>query len=349
MARPFGSHLIPWLWTSRRLDARLARVALLPLAGAWHVAMALRALPYRAQWRVPKRLPLPTVAVGNLTVGGSGKTPLASWIAGYYAALGYRPGILLRGYRGGDEALVHTELVPEAVVVSHPNRHAAADRALAANAQVLVLDDAFQRLDVDRDLNVAVVSAESSYAAPWPVPAGPWRERWAALARADIVVVTRRRVDSAAARALARSLEGRLRTPCAVAVAHLAVHQYQGMLSGRLVPATALAGRRVVAAAAIGDPESFLAQTQATGAVVQAATWRDHHQFSEADLVWLARAAGTADYLILTRKDAVKLRRRWPAGAPEPLVAVLEVEWEAGAQELTSALQRIAPPPTTTT
>ena len=95
------------------------------------------------------------MAVGNLTVGGSGKTPIAIWIARYYAERGLRPGILLRGYGGGDEALVHSTRVPEALVVADPDRVAGAERALAEGAHVLVLDDAYQRLDVRRDLNIA--------------------------------------------------------------------------------------------------------------------------------------------------------------------------------------------------
>src|SRR5437879_11116618 len=121
------------------------------------------------------RLPLPTIAVGNLSVGGTGKTPLAAWIAGYCAARGRTPGILLRGY-GGDEPLVHRRLVPQAVVVANPDRGAGAAAAQAQGARVLVLDDAYQLLGVGLDLNIAVVSAESATASAWPSPAGPWRE-----------------------------------------------------------------------------------------------------------------------------------------------------------------------------
>src|SRR5437899_9441283 len=126
--------------------------------------MKLRAARGRAD---AVRLPLPTIAVGNLSVGGTGKTPLAAWIAAYCARRGWMPGILLRGY-GGDEPLVHRRLVPEAVVVANPDRVAGATAARAAGARVLVLDDAYQLLGVARDLNVAVVSAESWAGSPWP-------------------------------------------------------------------------------------------------------------------------------------------------------------------------------------
>jgi tetraacyldisaccharide 4'-kinase len=112
--------VIRWLWTSRRIDARLARLALLPASMLWRVTMGLRRQAYARGWFETHDLPLPSVGVGNLTVGGSGKTPIAIWIARYYASHGFRPGILLRGH-GGDETLVHSRSVPEAVVVPDPD------------------------------------------------------------------------------------------------------------------------------------------------------------------------------------------------------------------------------------
>ncbi len=91
--------LIRWLWTSRRVDARAVRLVLLPLAALYRLAMRIRTFVYARGWLQVQDLPLPTVAVGNLTVGGSGKTPIATWIAQYYAAKGLVPGILLRGLR----------------------------------------------------------------------------------------------------------------------------------------------------------------------------------------------------------------------------------------------------------
>jgi tetraacyldisaccharide 4'-kinase len=342
MARGRTHQLIRRLWTSRAADARLARLALLPLAGLWRIGTAARTVAYRRGWLPTHQLALPAVAVGNLTIGGSGKTPLASWIAGYYAARGLRPGILLRGYRGGDEVLVHQALVPEAIVVADPNRVTGAERAQARGAQVLVLDDAYQRLDVRRDLNLVVVSAETVRAVRWPLPAGPWREGLSALDRADALVITRRRADPAAALSLARALTPRVRGP--VAMVHLAVARYTGMLTGRDTPASELAGRRVVAASAIGDPEAFIAQTKATGAAVQPAIWPDHHAFRDEDLAWLAKAARKSDHVIVTRKDAVKLADRWPASVPEPLVAAQDVVWEEGRDDIVRALEAVVAP-----
>ncbi len=343
MARRHGDthRLIRWLWTSRRLDARLARVGLLPAAAVWRAGMGLREFSFRRGWRAAHALPLASVAVGNLTVGGSGKTPIAAWIARHFAARGRRPGILLRGY-GADEVLVHRHDVPEAVVVANPDRLAGAARAAAEGADVLVLDDAFQRLDVLRDLNVLVVSAETTLAVRWPLPAGPWREGWGAIERADFVVVTRKRATAEAAAALAAEISRTTAVP--IAIVHLGLHHLEGMLSGASRPVETLRGERVVAATAIADPDAFVAQVKGTGAQVQVATWKDHYDFRDEDVAWLARAARKADHVVLTAKDAVKLRDRWPASAPEPLVAILNVRFESGGEAFAAALDALVPP-----
>jgi tetraacyldisaccharide 4'-kinase len=342
MARRGDSHrIVRWLWTSRRPDARLARLALLPASALWRGAMATREMAYRNGWLATRDLPLPSVAIGNLTVGGSGKTPVAIWVAQHYVSRGLVPGILLRGY-GADETLVHQHAVPEARVIADPDRAAGADRALARGAQVLVLDDAFQRLDVRRDLNIAVVSAETTRAVRWPLPAGPWREGLGALERADAAVVTRKRATLEAALMLAADLQGRVKGP--VAIAHLGLRYVEGMVSGIRHPASTLAGKRVVAASGIADPDAFVAQTKATGAAVQVATWKDHHDYRDEDVAWLAHAARRADHVVITQKDAVKLRNRWPASVPEPLVAMLDLEWEEGGEAIVAALDAVVTP-----
>jgi tetraacyldisaccharide 4'-kinase len=336
-----GHRLVRWLWTSRRFDARAARALLVPASGLWGTAMRVRASAYRCGWCATHDLPLPSVALGNLTVGGSGKTPLAGWVADHYVQRGLIPGILLRGV-GGDEALVHREAVPQAIVVPDPDRRAGAMRALEMGAQVLVLDDAYQRLDVARDLNICLMAAETTRAVRWHLPAGPWREQWPALDRAHAMIVTRKRADADTAQELARTLQARVAGP--VAVARLELATLRGLVSGRERDVSTLAGRRVVAASAIADPDAFVTQVKRTGAQVQVATWKDHHQFRDEDVAWLAHASRRADHVLLTAKDAVKLRDRWPASVPEPLVAMLRVVFESGEGELRDALDRTVAP-----
>jgi tetraacyldisaccharide 4'-kinase len=324
-----------WVWGNAP-GPRVARIPLIPLSLLSDATMRLRAVAYRQGWLAIERLPLPTVAIGNLSVGGTGKTPLAAWIAEHYVARGRKPGILLRGY-GGDEPLVHQRLVPGAVVVADPNRGAGARRAAAAGAQVLVLDDAFQLLRVARDVNIVVISAESTEGSPWTLPAGPWREGRHALTRADCVVVTRKRAARDAAGAVADALSAR-RPERSVSVAHLALERFDGLQSGTSHPAAVVQGRRVTAAAGIADPQSFAAQLRALGASVQLLVYQDHHPYSPEDLERLVRASVEADYVVVTEKDAVKLRGRWPREAPEPLVAALTVRWERNGRQLEQVL-----------
>src|SRR5207253_10478714 len=143
-----------WLWGTSAA-ARVARVPLIPLAGAYWALMKLRAARARAD---AVRLPLPTIAVGNLSVGGTGKTPLAAWIADYCVARGRTPGILLRGY-GGDEPLVHRRLVPQAVVIANADRVAGAGGARAPGAGGVGVGGAPPPPGGGGGLDIAVVGA----------------------------------------------------------------------------------------------------------------------------------------------------------------------------------------------
>jgi len=339
MSSSLQFRIVHWLWQGHALPARAARAVLLPVALLYGVVVRLRAAAYRGGVLRTRRLPLPTVAIGNRSVGGTGKTPLAAWVARHYLARGKRPGILLRGY-GGDEPEVHRRLAPQAVVVADPDRVAGAARAQAEGAQVLVLDDAFQLLGVVRDLNLLVVSTEQHRRAPWLLPAGPWREPVAVLARADLIVVTRKRTPAAEAAALADRLARRWPdTP--VAVAHLKLARLRGMVSGRDHSVKALTGHAVLAVSGIADPESYAVQVRASGASVQLAAYQDHHAYDAGDVARLVRAAAGVDYVVVTEKDAVKLRARWPADAPEPLVAELDVHWERNEAAVVRALDTL--------
>jgi tetraacyldisaccharide 4'-kinase len=321
--------LARWLWHPTNFGARLARAPLLPLAGAYAAWMSARARVYAGGLVRPRDPGIPVIAVGNLSVGGTGKTPLASWIAARCLALGARPGIVLRGY-GRDETTVHCERLPEAIVVAGRDRYRAVRQAASLGARVAILDDGFQRLDVERQLNVLLVSAESAAAPPWPLPAGPWRESWQAARRADVLVVTRKRAGRAEVGRVLRRLAalGLGGTPLAVAGLRLA--GLTDVRTGRAVPLAVLRGARVLAACGIADPESFAHQLAGCGAMVRLASWPDHHAFGARDLARLLALGRDAKYVVVTHKDAVKLAGRWPRGGPAALTAHLTVTWHAG-------------------
>ncbi len=322
---------VHWLWSATSVPAQVARASLLPAAAAYATYTRLRAGAYQHGMLRRHDVAVPTIAVGNLSVGGTGKTPIASWIAARCATLGVVPGIVLRGY-GRDEAAVHQERVPGAIVIPGRNRPRAARRAVSLGAAAVVLDDGFQRLDLGRDLNVLLMSADSGEIAPWTLPAGPWREPPRAVRRADLVVVTRKQAPAADADGLGERLTSFGFSATQIAVAHLRLDRLTELLTHRPADPGCLRGARVLAACAIADPVSFAYQLTSLGADVRLATWRDHHAYAAADVRGILSTTADVDYVVVTHKDAVKLRGLWPHPAPGPLVAHLEVEWERGGE-----------------
>ena len=328
-----------WLWGGRSLAASMARCALLPASGLYWGFSAVRVAAYRWGMLRSASVTVPTVAIGNLVVGGTGKTPLAAWVANHFVRRGVTPGILLRGY-GGDEGAIHRKLVPGAIVLEGPDRVARASEAISRGAEVIVLDDAYQRLDIDRDLNIAVVSAESATNPRWTLPAGPWREGWRALRRADLVVVSRKRSGVGEAEAVSRRVERKV-DPKPVAVVRLAISGFHGLRSGETVDASELSGTRVLVAAGIADPDTLAEQCRGLGAEVRLIPWRDHYVPSVRDVDRVILDGREADFVVTTEKDAVKLVDLWPEGADEPIVADLIPAWDRGVELVEQALDDV--------
>ena len=341
MARRGSTHrLLRWLWTSRRLDARLARLSLLPAAGLWRTATRMRDAALTRQWLDLKSPAVPWVSVGNLTVGDSGRTPVLLWMARHFAAQGRTPGILVRP-RAEFRERSFRHAVPEAI--TRAGSSPADFEALAARGADVILVDAPARIGSGGGCVVPVLGAETSRAVRWPLPAGPWREGWDALRGADLVVVTRKRAPLEAAEALAAEI--RAHTPAPVAIAHLGLRHLQGLVSGDERPASVLSGRRVVAASGSGDPDAFVAQVKSAGAAVQLHQWHAEGELRDEDVAWLAHATRRADYVVVSEQDAVKLRDRWPARVAEPLVAVMDLTWEASGDAVVSKLDGLTVAP----
>jgi len=282
--------------------------ALAPAAGVWTAAGWLRQRLIR-----PFRLPVPVICVGNVTVGGAGKTPtVLALLRIINDRMGARPvaHALTRGYGGrlagpvrvdpdrhtaddvGDEALLLARAAPTWVA---RDRTAGALTATAAGAQIVVLDDGFQNPSLAKDLSLLVVDGASGFGNGRVMPAGPLREPVrAALARAHgVVIVGDDRAD----------VEARVRTERA----DLPV------LAARVVPAPTVAetlkGRRVLAFAGIARPEKFFATLDAIGAeIVDRHSFADHHRFGEAEIALLEAEAKRRDALLVTtEKDHVRL------------------------------------------
>lgn len=325
------------VWYGEGFDALLARAALTPFEWMYGAAVLVDGAR-RASGA--GRTEVPTVSVGNLTVGGTGKTPIAAWFASQLRARGRAPALLLRGY-GDDEALVHAVLNPDVPVLADPDRRRAAAQALAKGATALVLDDGFQHRQMPRDADVVVVSADLWTDLPVRLlPAGPFREPLSALRRASLVIVTRKAASVERAAEVARQLT-RASGGVPFAVAHLAPGRLCPWTGGASEPVDALRGQRVLAVSGIGAPEAFLAQLGAAGAQVETATFGDHHAFSANDVRGLAARGAHVDRVVCTLKDAVKLGPQWPAQHPSLWYLSQLVVIETGTASVEAVLARL--------
>lgn len=332
-------HIADVIWNSPAAWAATARSVLAPLSMAYRGVTFMRNALYDRGALTVARSAMPVVSIGNLAVGGTGKTPVAAWMASQLAARGARPAIVLRGY-GDDEPRVHALMNPGIPVVVNADRVAAVRDAGAAGCDVAILDDAFQHRRMARMEDVVLVSADRWREPVRLLPSGPWREAPSALSRATMVMVTRKAADRADAHALMRRLAP-LTSTGAGALALLELDALHDAVTGAVHPLSDIRGKIVLVAAGIGDPESLAAQLRLAGARVEMRSFPDHHVYDSSDIARLARQARAADHMLCTLKDAVKLGPRWPRKAPPLWYVSLRCGIEAGGAEVSALLDRV--------
>jgi len=322
---------LQYLWLSDAGAARVARAALAPAERAMAGVVAVRNTLYDRGALRERSAPIPVVSVGNLTVGGTGKTPVAAWLAASLLQRGAAPAVVLRGY-GDDEPLVHAALNPSVPVVVSPDRAEGVATAAGRGADIAVLDDAFQHRRIARDADIVLVAADGWSIPRRLLPAGPWREPLASLRRADLAVITSKaasEVEIEATRAaIAYAAPG---TPIAGVSLELGDLRRFGEPEARL-PDGALSGAAVLAIAAVGNPQAFFAQLRRAGAAVEAHAFPDHHRFTPDEARALAARTPRSGMAVCTLKDAVKLAPLWPADAPALwyVSQPVRVGWGAG-------------------
>ncbi len=292
--------------------------------GAWTVPVRwiLSAAEVGYEWAVSRRnrqfdsgarevmrLPVPVISVGNITAGGTGKTPLVIDLTRRLVRCGRKPAVVSRGYKSangtlGDELAMVSERVPEAICVASPDRVAGGHDAVSRGADVIVLDDAFQHRRVARDLDIVVVDATNPFGYERLLPRGRLREPVAQLRRAGLIVISR--ADLVDERALSVLTE-RVRS-----IAPLAICRHRALRLTDLTGVTCEATyRRAILMSAIGNPASFAETASRMGIEpVSQCLWPDHHEYVAADVDRVARAGRRVqhDVVLTTQKDAVKLR-----------------------------------------
>jgi tetraacyldisaccharide 4'-kinase len=302
-------------------------------------AMIVRNRWYDAGVLKSHPLPRPVVSVGNLTAGGTGKTPVVRWLAEQLIARGKRPAVLLRGYGKpgatfSDEQQLLQSYLDGVPVVANPDRRAGAVRALEQQPQadVILLDDAFQHRRVRRDVDLVLISATDPFGFGHVHPRGLLREPMRGLARAHAIILTR--CDAVGPDELKR-IEGVVQSivDSDVPVVHT-THEMIGLRRASTAasaavdePISSLGGRRFFSFSGIGSPGSFYDQlVRAGGEPVGSRAFPDHHEYAESDVAALSHdaAAAGAELLLTTEKDWVKLSRL-PA-ARECVLPIMRVE-----------------------
>jgi tetraacyldisaccharide 4'-kinase len=338
------------VWYGEGWSGRLARAALAPAGWGYAAVTAARNALYDRGLLRSLEPDLPVLSLGNLSVGGTGKTPIAAWAAARLAAAGARPAVVLRGY-GGDEPLVHAKLNPGIIVVTDADRVRGVRRARERGADCAILDDAFQHRRIRRTADWVLVAAEQWREGARSLPAGPLREPARSLRRADVLVVTRKSAAREVADDVAARLAPSLRDGAAIAICHLAPYAVVDVASAQREPLSWLEGRELTAVAAVGAPESFFSQLMAQGAVLHPLPFPDHHAFDARDVARIVRSGQRRAGVICTLKDAVKLAPLWPASAPALWYVSQRAVVERGGTVLDASLEgilaaRAAVPPT---
>jgi tetraacyldisaccharide 4'-kinase len=328
------------VWEGDNAADRLARAVLIPFEALYRGVVAVRGELYDRSLVHIQASSIPVVSVGNLTVGGTGKTPVASWIAARLRSAGMNPAIVLRGY-GADEVLVHRRLNPGMQVIADVSRSSGIAAAAANGATVAVLDDAFQHRQAMRDVDIVLLSADSWTGKARLLPAGPWREPLNAIGRASLAVITRKAAadGKVADLSAAVSRAAPLVPQATVAISMTGLTQATGSRESSSLDV--LKGKKVLAVSAIGNPRAFESQLRALGADIFAPDFPDHHAFSRDDVAEIIHSSTNADMIVCTLKDAVKLASRWPPDGPPLWYVSQTVSVESGAAQIDRVLERI--------
>lgn len=303
----------PKHWRHKNLTARL----LYPFG---LVFFALQGLNFLRRGFKPYRAAVPVISIGNLTAGGSGKTPVALNLARYLSQQGETVALISHGYGGraqtpmlvtadsdpalvGDEAIEMAQAYAATQVWSGGGREACCEAAVQAEASVLILDDAFSNSAIVRDLDLLVVDSLFGFGNGWPLPAGPLREPLSAQYRAAAAIVLQQGTQNKRVEALT--------------IPQVLVH---------VEAAATLPTRPIVAFCGLGLPDKFYAHLRAQGlTLAETINFPDHHRYTDSDMTRLQRVAKNhRAILVTTAKDAVKLPRDFMQEA-EVYVAQLQL------------------------
>ncbi len=291
-----------------------------------------REAAYRRGWLQKRRLPRPTVCVGNITVGGTGKTPLVIRLASDLLERGLRPAILLRGYKrekktsrpvivrnaekilvsvreSGDEAMELAERLPGSCVGVGAHRFAVGQAILQGHeVDCFLLDDGFQHYQLERDINIVAMDVTDPWGGGKLLPAGFLRESPEALKRADLVVLTRTGLVAPDRLTVLRAeIQSFMKPPALIVESRHQPRALIGLAHSKEIPLSHLKGKKVLAVSGIGSPHSFESSLARLGAdLVDVFRLPDHGGHPREVWTWIGKHRQPGQWVVMTEKDAIR-------------------------------------------
>lgn len=332
----------------RGLAGGLLRCLLWLLTPLYRVIIWSRNFAFDSGWRQSFTAPLRIISIGNLTTGGTGKSPLVIWLAEQLRAREQRVCVLSRGYKGtaageNDESLELADRLPDVPQLVNPDRAASAQVASEElEMEVGLLDDGFQHRQLHRDLDLVLIDATEPFGFGYLLPRGLLREPRRSLRRADRVVITRANQISPERLAALRQELQRFCPADRIATCAMVPRRLR-QADGRHFPLDLVAGKKLFAFCGLGNPAAFFRTAEPLGqSLVGSLAFPDHHAFTPDDLNQLAEAGRNygAEALICSHKDLVKLGRN-QLGAIPLYALLIEVQFLAGEQELLAAVDTV--------
>lgn len=348
------------------IESPLARALLFAPAKLYELAVRARIVAYERGLLKTQRLNAPVISVGNLSVGGTGKTPCVAFLASTLRDAGHQVAILSRGYKrktgervevsdgnrilcssaeSGDEPYLLAQSCPGVRVIVDQNRFAAGHwLEHRAQVSVFILDDAYQHLRLNRDLNLLLIDATEPLSRAKMVPFGRLREPLMELRRADAIIVTRsdQQFDRAQ---LMETIRNHSAPETLVFFAHHEVTGFRRLGGAETFNVIEFAGKRVAAVSGIAKPDRFNDDLRKAGLqTVLRRDFPDHHRYSYAEFAEILREAQTAnaEAIIVTEKDAANLPEELFDQSPLPIFAA-QIEFQcAQANQLIELLLKVA-------
>jgi tetraacyldisaccharide 4'-kinase len=320
-----------------------AKCLLHAMSAIYSAAQSLIGLSYSAGIRREHRAAVPVISVGNITMGGTGKTPFTVLIARRLQDAGKKPAVLIRGY-GDDESVMLKDELPDIPVIVGQDRVSGAAEAVSLGRDVIVMDDGFQHRRLARDMDMVLIDGVYAFGNGFLFPRGVMREGPSALIRADIFVITK--ADMAGEERV-KEIELELGRVAPGVGCVITRHRPCSLndVTGSVHPLDAIAAKKVCMVSAIGDPDYLAFLISGAGASV---AWRrdylDHHGYAQSDVDGVADALAStgAEAVIVTAKDYTKLKRLDISSIEEKLLVLnVDIEIARGKEYLDRRLDSV--------